>query len=96
MENLQKGNEIYEENLEVSEESITQKIIQEIDLEDEAFNSFKNALKKEIMEELDITPAKEDVDLVIEDKEEIYTLEEVQEIILSFWSFIFNLKFCQK
>jgi len=68
-------------NLEVSEESITQKIIQEIDLEDEAFNSFKNALKKEIMEELDITPAKEDVDLVIEDKEEIYTLEEVQEII---------------
>jgi hypothetical protein len=68
-------------NLEVSEESITRKIIQEIDLEDEAFNSFKNALKKEIMEELDITPAKEDVDLVIEDKEEIYTLEEVQEII---------------
>ena len=68
-------------NLEVSEESITRKIIQEIDLEDEAFNSFKNTLKKEIMEELDITPAKEDADLVIEDKEEKYTLEEVQEII---------------
>lgn len=68
-------------NLEVSEESITRKIIQEIDLEDEAFNSFKNALKKEIMEQLDITPAKEDGDLVIEDKKEKYTLKEVQEII---------------
>jgi len=68
-------------NLEDLQESITRKIIQEIDLEDEAFNSFKNTLKKEIMEELDITPAKEDADLVIEDKEEKYTLEEVQEII---------------